>query len=342
MINLGILTRRKAVGLDIGSGAIKALTMERRGRRLRVTGIGVTPIEFGADSREVSQAINTALATAGADGEPVVTAVGGPEVVIRHVALPPLPATKIIPALEFQHRELGLLSPEEAALHAQVLRRSKDGASTEVLAVSVPRRLLDERMRLLEQSAVRVKVMDIEPLALLNGALHLTGLESGELIVAVTIGRQSTALCLFSELGPVVARYLEIGAEHFTERLRMVFGAAPYAADEFARDLSPSDLPQAEEACRAIIDRIAEDIRLSLAFYRSEYDRDGLPRYVLAGWSGLPQIGRWLADRIVLSAPFEVMNPFQAVEVNTQRSEFEAEPAGPQFLQAFGLALRGL
>ena len=341
-MNLGIFSKHRTVGLDIGSGAIKALTMEGRGRRLRVIGVGVTPIDPGADTREVSQAINTALATASADGEPVITSVGGPEVVIRHVSLPPLPAGKIIPALEFQHRELGLLPPEEAVLHAQVLRRSKDGSSTEVLAVSVPRRLLEERMRLLEQSAVRVKVMDIEPLALLNGALHLTGLESGELLVAVTIGRQSTALCLFSELGPVVARYLEIGAEHFTERLRGVFGVAPYSTEEFARGLSAEEAPQAEEACRAIIDRIAEDIRLSLAFYRTEYDREGLPRYVLGGWSGLPQVGRWLADRIGLTAPFEVMNPFQAVEVKTQRSDFEAEPSGPQFLQAFGLALRGL
>jgi type IV pilus assembly protein PilM len=339
---LRFLTKRRAVGLDIGTGAIKALTMEGRGRRMRVTGLGVTPIDPGADTREVSQAINTALATAGADGEPVVTSVGGPEVVIRHVSLPPLPATKILPALEFQHRELGLLPPEEAALHAQVLRRSKDGSSTEVLAVSVPKKLLEERMRLLEQSAVRVKVMDIEPLALLNGALHLTGLESGELLVAVTIGRQSTALCLFSELGPVVARYLEIGAEHFTERLRVVFGVSPYSTEEFARNFSPSEAPQAEEACRAIIDRIAEDIRLSLAFYRTEYDREGLPRYVLGGWSGLPQTGRWLAERIGLTAPFEVMNPFQAVEMKIRRSDFEAEPSGPQFLQAFGLALRGL
>jgi len=336
------MTKRRSVGLDIGSGAVKALTMEGRGRRVRVTGIGVTPIDPGADAREVSQAINTALATAGADGEPVVTAVGGPEVVIRHVSLPPLPASKIIPALEFQHRELGLLPPEEAALHAQVLRRSKDGSSTEVLAVSVPKTLLEDRMRLLEQSAVRVKVMDVEPLALLNGALNLTGLESGELLVAVTIGRQSTALCLFSELGPVVARYLEIGAEHFSERLRVVFGGSPYSAEELARGLTPAELPQAEEACRAIIDRIAEDIRLSLAFYRTEYDREGLPRYALAGWAGLPHIGRWLADRIGLTAPFEVMNPFQAVEVKTQRSDFEAEPSGPQFLQAYGLALRGL
>src|SRR6266540_4393109 len=87
MLNLGVLSKRRAVGLDIGTGAIKALTMEGRGRRMRVTGLGITPIDPGADTREVSQAINTALATAGADGEPVVTSVGGPEVVIRHVSL---------------------------------------------------------------------------------------------------------------------------------------------------------------------------------------------------------------------------------------------------------------
>lgn len=53
-------------------------------------------------------------AAAGWDGEPVIAAIGGPEVVIRQVTLPPLPLQSILPALEIEHRELGLLPPGEA------------------------------------------------------------------------------------------------------------------------------------------------------------------------------------------------------------------------------------
>jgi Tfp pilus assembly PilM family ATPase len=87
---------------------------------------------------------------------------------------------------------------------------------------------------------------------------------------------------------------------------------------------------------------MAEDIRLSLTFYRTEYDRESLPRYAIGGWVDLPQVGRWVADRLGLGAPLEVMDPFKAVEVRTPAGSQELERQGPQFLQAFGLALRGL
>lgn len=334
-------SKRRAVGLDIGSGSIKALKAEARRGGPLITGLGVVPVEPG-DSRRMSQAVHAALAAAGADSEPVVAAIGGPEVVIRQVALPPLPPSRILPALELQYRELGLLAPSEAVLDAQVLRKGKDGTTDEILSVSAPRDLIDDRRRLLQQAVVNLRILDVEPLALLNAAIQLTGLDPRELLVLVNVGRRSSVLCLFSETGPVVARYLAVGAEGFTEALRLTFGFAPHAVEPGARALPPADIPRAEAACRESLDRMAEDIRLSLAFYRTEYDRESPARYAVGGWAGLPQIGRWLADRLALPAPFEVMDPFKAVEVRTSTPATEPRAAGRQFLQAFGLALRGL
>jgi type IV pilus assembly protein PilM len=342
-MNFKLFRKQRSVGLDVGTGSIKALIAERRGSEIAVVGRGMTAVEAGADSRQLTQAIHATLAAAGADGEAVVAAIGGPEVVIRQVSLPPLPAQKILPALEIQHRELGLLPPGEAIMDAQVLRRSKDGGSTEILSVSAPKTLIDERIRLLQQAAVNVQMVDVEPLALLNGALHLTGLEAGELLVLLTVGRNTSVLCLFSEQGPVVARYLEVGAESFTEQLRVSFGLSPYSTETFIRTLPANEMGRAETACRDIVDRIAEDIRLSLTFYRTEYDRESLPRYAYGGWTDLPHISRWTAERLGLGAPLELMDPFKAVEVKGQPGPGDNIRAqGPQFLQAFGLALRGL
>lgn len=342
-MNLGSLFRKqRSVGLDVGSGSIKVLTAERRGKEIVVVGRGLTTVETSADSRQTGQAIHAALAAAGADGEPVVAAIGGPDVVIRQVSLPPLPPSKILPALEMQHRELGLLPPGEAVMDAQVLRRSKDGTSSEILSISAPKALIDERLKLLQQAAVNVHILDVEPLALLNGALHLTGLDPGELLVLLTVGRLNSVLCLFSEQGPVVARYLDVGAESFTEQLRVTFEVSPYSTQPFVQNLPASELQRAEGACRDIIERMAEDIRLSLTFYRTEYDRESLPRFTIGGWVDLPHIGRWVADRLGLGAPLEIMDPFRAVEVRAQGPAPELGSSGPQFLQAFGLALRGL
>jgi Tfp pilus assembly PilM family ATPase len=336
------LRRRRAVGLDVGSGAIKALCLESRRSEVIVTGRALTPVDAGADPRQIAQAIHSALATAGADGAPVVAAVGGPDVVIRQVSLPPVPPAKILPALELQHRELGLLSPGEAIIDAQILRRARDGVSNEVLSVSVPRALIDERLRLLQLAAVPVSVLDVEPLALLNGAIHLTALDPGELLVLLTIGRERSVLCLFSEEGPVVARYLTAGAETFLAGLRASLDPGAEATDAFARALSPEQVPLAEAACRDVVERMADDVRLSLTFYRTEYDRESAPRYAVGGWLGVPYVTRWIADRLGLEAPPELIDPFKVVPVEAPRAADSVAAAGPQFLQAFGLALRAL
>jgi type IV pilus assembly protein PilM len=343
-MTLNFLRRQRVVGLDVGRGSIKALTLERRGSQEIVVGRGLTRLEGNADARQVSQAIHGALAAAGADDQPVIAAVGGPEVVIRQVSLPPLPPARILPALEIQHRELGLLPPGESVMDAQVLRRGRDGITSEVLAICVPRILVDERTRLLQQAGVRLQAPDAEPLALLNAALYITQLEPGELLVLLNVGRRTSSLCLFSEQGPVVARYLDIGAENFFEQLRIATGATLYSPEAMARTVAPDEQERAQFACRDLVDRIAEDTRLSLTFYRTEYDRDSLPRYAIGGWTELPALPRWLAQRIGLGAPLEVMDPFRAVEVRIRSAvpAREAGDTGPQYLQAFGLALRGL
>ena len=343
-MNLNFLRRQRVVGLDVGRGSVKALVLERRGSEDIVVGRGVSRIESTLDNRHTAQAIHTALAAAGATGEPVIAAVGGPDIVIRQVSLPPLPPAKIIPALEIQYRELGLLPPGESVMDAQVLRRSKDGTSHDVLSISVPKALVDERTRVLQAASVTVQTLDVEPLALLNAALYITGLEIGELLVLLNVGRQSSSLCLFSEGGPVVARYLDVGAEAFSEQLSAAFGTSSPATESFLRGIPATELPRAQRACRDLVERIAEDMRLSLTFYRTEYDRDSLPRYAIGGWSDLAPLGRWVSERIGLSAPLELMDPFKAVELRLKATipAPDAAASGPQYLQAFGLALRGL
>ena len=206
--------------------------------------------------------------------------------------------------------------------------------------MSVPRALVDERSQLLKRASVHVKILDVEPLAILNGALHLTDLESGELLVVVNIGRQSSVLCLFSEKGPVVARYLEVGAEIFTEQIRVAFQLSPSRRRASRGRSRPAEAPKAEAACREVVERMAEDIRLSLTFYRTEYDRESLPALRARGLDG-HSLHRPLAGR-----PARALRAVRDHGSLPGRGRSRPQigdvprPPGPQFLQAFGLALR--
>ena len=340
-MKLNLFGKHRSVGLDIGVASVRALVLTQRRSEVVLCGLGVAAIEGTTDLLPSSRAIHTALAAAGADGEPVVASIGGPDIVIRQVSLPPIQPAKILQALEVQYRELGLLPPDQGVLDAQILRRSKDGTSNEVLSVSAPKARIEERLRLLEQAAVTVQTLDVEPLALLNAGLHLTGIGAEELLVLLTVGRPHSVLCLYSERGPVVARYLDIGAEAFAERLQGNFALAPTKGSG-QPTLQREDIARAEAACRDIIERMAEDIRLSLTFYRTEYDRESLPRYAIGGSVDVPHMSRWIATGLGLNAPFELMDPFKSVEVSLPPTSAGLSASGSHFFQAFGLALRGL
>jgi type IV pilus assembly protein PilM len=330
-----IFHRQRAVGLDIGAGVVRAMVLEGTPDKARITGTAAIPIVAGNGGTTTAQAIHAALAQAGADGEAVVAAVGGPDVVVRQLTLPPLPPDRVLPALELQHKEFGLLPPSEGLLDAQVLGRSKKKCL--VLAVSAPRPVVEGRLRLLEQAAVKVRTVEVEALAVLNAVLHLGRLEPRELLVALDLGEERAVLCLLSKQGPVVVRHLDAGASAIVEQLRRAGVAVPNGRPPG----EDADAGPVAEACRVIVHRIADEIRMSLAFYRSEYDRESLPRYLLSGWLRVPRLNRWLTDELRLESPFEVIDPFRAVRVTAAQGDTN-ESAGPEFVQAFGLALRAL
>src|SRR5213594_4292413 len=235
-----IFGRQRAVGLDIGAGVVRALVLEGTSGKARITGTAGVSIATGGGGAATAQAIHAALAQAHADGEPVVAAVGGPDVVVRQLTLPPLPPNRVLQALELQHREFGLLPPSEGLLDAQILRRSKGECL--VLVVSAPKPVVEGRIRLLERAAVKLRTLDVEALAVLNATLHLARLEPRELLVTLDLREERAILCLLSERGPVVVRYLEVGGHADV--------AAPAARAPLTAPREDVDPGQAVEAYR--------------------------------------------------------------------------------------------
>ena len=66
-MNIIIPGRERAVGLDVGTGAIKALMVGRRRSGPVILGCGVVPVDPTADSAQISQAIDELMRLEGAE-----------------------------------------------------------------------------------------------------------------------------------------------------------------------------------------------------------------------------------------------------------------------------------
>jgi len=59
-MGLRLFRKRRAIGLDIGSGSVKALCLETRGDDVVVAGRALRPVDPAADPRQLAQAIHAA------------------------------------------------------------------------------------------------------------------------------------------------------------------------------------------------------------------------------------------------------------------------------------------
>ena len=219
--------------------------------------------------------------------------------------------------------------PGNAVTDAQILRTSRKDVTSMTSSLSACRGGASmRRIRLLQQAGVNVRMLDVEAACAAERRDTPDRARSRGASGPPDVGQQNSVLCLFSEQGPVVARYLDVGAQSFL-RPAPVGVSRVRLLDRRARQaIATPRPPKAEAACREIVERMAEDIRLSLTFYRTEYDRESLPRYAIGGSVDLPQISRWVADRLGLGAPLEMMDPFRALEVKAPQTQADTERVG--------------
>src|SRR6185312_3522591 len=90
---MGLFGRKKtSIGLDIGSGLVKVAVIDHSKGEPELTKVAIAPLLADAivegevmDPGIVAEAARNALAAAGIKGRPVITAVGGRDVIIKKI-----------------------------------------------------------------------------------------------------------------------------------------------------------------------------------------------------------------------------------------------------------------
>ena len=84
--------RKPTVGLDIGSGLVKAAVIDHSGAEPELIGVAVAPLSTDAivdgevmDPAMVAEAIRSCLDQLGVKARDVVTAVGGRDVIVKKI-----------------------------------------------------------------------------------------------------------------------------------------------------------------------------------------------------------------------------------------------------------------
>jgi type IV pilus assembly protein PilM len=347
-MNVGLRARPWA-GLDVGEYSVKLLAMQ--------PGVGsarhfvsevplVRPAGDGVLAPElVARAIGECFTTCGLNSRSfagITLGLSSGDVIVKQVALPLMDDDEVPGALRFEARKHLPFDPATCVLDYQVLGRYPSEKRLELLLAAVPQHRLDRALAPLRLLGVEADIVDAAPLALSN-ALSKGTERDNEARVLLDIGHAGSWLTLYQRGTPFFSRRLEFGGVRVTQAISAALRIPLEEAEEWKLEAGADDTslrvsPDSAEmlAVRDALRLLAEELRRSFSYYRTLGPLpDPFSLWIAGSTARLPGIAGQLAE--MLGAPAFVFDPLDALGAEFRTS---APSGGPQFAQAYGLALR--
>ncbi len=285
------------IGLDIGAGMIKAVTLRRKGNKLVVERAGLMAMPGGAisgrqilDPPAVSDGVKRLCKDLGLRGRRTAVAMAGDEV--THARLKVERASR--DALEaLVRQELARVAPfplEEALVDFQVLDNFAHSQWLDAVAVAVKRGAVESLEQVLERAGKVVTVADSTACALANVFEINYQPASNEITALLHLGAATMTVCILRGATPLVVRDVTLDT---TQPWREQAGSAERVVVEFERVLEQ-------------LDEIADDHPL-------EPRSKQVSRIMLSG-GGIRLRGLEDVLRARLRMPLEELNPFRNIE----------------------------
>jgi type IV pilus assembly protein PilM len=344
------LRSRPWVGLDLGRFSVKLLSLQPGvgGARFRTAEVVLPPTNGNGGEDRPAETIANAISEcfAQVDLSPrgcrgISMGVAGTDVIVKHLSLPLIDESEVAPALRFEARKHLPFDPQSMVLDFQVVGRYHTERKLEILFAAVSQEHMERTMAPMRLIGVEPDIVDAAPLALANALMADHEMEPGAHVL-VDIGESSSHLVLFQRGQPFFTRRLDFGGRHLTQAIAEGTRVPPEEAEEWKLTAGADqpgirvDWDSAE--MRAVLDALrndlADELRRSFAFYRTQGTLpEPLRMWVSGGSARLPGLAARLGE--VLGIPVALFDPFARL------GHQDDSRAGPQYAQAYGLALRG-
>jgi type IV pilus assembly protein PilM len=178
-----------AVGLDIGTDHIRLAQLKPSGSTFQLARYGVVGIPMGSvvegeivDADAVGLAVRDVMRATGVrPGSTVAVGVSNQKVVVRLIDLPYMEQAELAGAIQYQAQDYIPIPVEEAILDFQIIgdyMTSADEHMMEVLLVAAQRDMVDQMVRSVDKSGLKLREIDVTSFAIVRG---LMGVASGVL-----------------------------------------------------------------------------------------------------------------------------------------------------------------
>jgi len=343
---------RHAIGLDIGTFAVRAAEVVVTASGPRVVRFGQLTLPAGAvvagevvDVPAVAATIRRLWERVGFRGRQVVLGVANQKVLVREAEMPAMSDVDLSAALQFQDADILPVGPDESYLDFQRLEDLVDSEGNQkvrLLLASAARTMVAAHLEALELAGLRAIRIDPMPLALVRsiGTSGLDTLDDGARCEAlVCVGAGVTTVVVHEGGIPRFVRFLSAGAGTANEELMAELDVDLDTAEALKRRAgTPEEDPSVAPILAVPVGRLVEEISNSIRFYVSQHPECPVGRVLLTG-GGARLSGLLTRLESVSGVPVLPARPSTVYRIDAGMSQEEIERAEPNLPTVIGLAL---
>jgi type IV pilus assembly protein PilM len=337
------LRQDEAVGLDIGSFAVKMVRLRRDNGAYAVTAAGLAEIEpdgQGGDRTEAntSKAVRRCLQSAGIHAKLAVCSIYGPEVAVRDFNFPSLPPEEVESAVMLEAGQVCPFDIADSAVDYQVMS-AQDGSIRGMFAAAT-NTLVKKKVQLAKKASVDCILMDVDGLALLNCFREHGARQPGQAAAVLNVGYSYTTLAIMGDNELPFIRDIAYAGDYIVKQIAAQTGQPPetvraiLSGDSDAVGFDVSD--SLDQACQ----RLSTDVNETLRFYAAQEKLSIADRiYVCGGFALVREFVEVLNRRLAVKAV--LWNPFDKMSCSGLPKDIW-QNQGPAMVVATGLAMRSI
>jgi type IV pilus assembly protein PilM len=316
------------VGLDIGMSGVKVCELSKTGSQYTMKGFGFSPLPEGSiiddevhKKDQLLTAINAAFKQAGVKGKNVCYGLPTHNTVVKKMHAPLGTRQEIEDHVSWEAEQFIPFGHENAVISVHVPdTKSKDGV--DVIMVAAKQDQVDNYDSILTEAGLKVKIIDLQVIALLNifeisYKEELKEFNKGTLLI--DLGASSTKILVYKDGVPIFTKAIPIGGATVTEEIQRSVGLSFEEAEDLK--LMRDDQGNAPEEISAVIknvaDRIIVHIKDAVSFYTSSSSQERVFRCLITGGNlQLPGIVEGVASATGLSV--EILDPLKKIKIKSK------------------------
>ncbi len=340
-------TDKPAFGLDIGFGNLKVMQIDRghNNKKRPITGYGVASFDPGAivdgvikDPEVIAKAIHDLFnknLIGNITTRRVAIALPAARTFNRTMVLPRLNANDLGEAVKLETEQYIPLPIADLYLDYTVVRKSD--AETELLAVAVPRKIVDSYLDL-------VKILGLEPIIMettisAGGRLFVQAENSDVPTVLIDFGSMSTDMTVFDEV-PIVTSTIPGGGDSFSRLIAKKLNVSDQEAyiikTKYGMGVSKKQ-KEVTEGLEPILGQLLKEVRRMIRYYeeRSNTKQKINQIVTMGGGANMPGLSEYMTNQLRL--PVRMCDPWQELVFADLQPPNTTEKS--MFVTVAGLAL---